>query len=103
MGEPGIRIAYDQIVTLVILAAGLGRRFGGSKQTSGVGPDGEWLLDYSIFDAHRAGFRDIVLIIRPGAHTDFDAVRRHWGDRLAIRFVEQRLDDLPAGHVPGGR
>jgi NDP-sugar pyrophosphorylase family protein len=87
----------------VILAAGLGRRFGGSKQTSGVGPHGEWLLDYAIFDAHRAGFRDVVLIIRPGTASEFDAVRDRWQSRVSIGFAEQRQEDLPAGHAPGGR
>ena len=90
-------------MTLVILAAGLGRRFGGSKQTFGVGPRGEWLLDYAIHDAWRAGFRDVVLIIRPGAQGDFDLVRDRWRDRVTIRFAEQRQDDLPAGYTPGGR
>lgn len=90
-------------MTLVILAAGLGRRFGGSKQTSGVGPHGEWLLDYSIFDAYRAGFREVVLIIRPGAHAEFEPVRSRWGGRVSIRFAEQRQDDLPPGHTAGTR
>ena len=87
-------------MTLVILAAGLGRRFGGSKQTFGVGPLGEWLLDYAIHDAWRAGFRDVVLIIRPGAEGDFDLVRERWRGHVTLRFAEQRLDDLPADHTP---
>ena len=90
-------------MTLVILAAGLGRRFGGSKQTFGVGPRGEWLLDYAIHDAWRAGFHDVVLIIRPGAEGDFDLVRERWRSRVTLRFAEQRLDDLPAGYTPGAR
>jgi Ser/Thr protein kinase RdoA (MazF antagonist)/NDP-sugar pyrophosphorylase family protein len=51
---------------LIVLAAGLGRRFGGDKQTTGVGPRGEWLLDYALYDAQLAGFESAVLVVRPG-------------------------------------
>jgi hypothetical protein len=90
--------------SLVVLAAGLGSRFGGSKQTSAVGPSGEWLLDYAIFDARRAGFDDVVLVIRPGAQPDFAAVIDRWRPHLGVRLVEQRPDDLPVWfHPPAGR
>lgn len=89
--------------TLVILAAGLGSRYGGAKQTAAVGPSGEWLLDYGIFDAFRAGFTDIVIVIRPGAHAVFEPVLARWQDRVRIHLVEQRPDDLPPGTTPGAR
>ncbi|MCB0617473.1 MAG: NTP transferase domain-containing protein, partial [Saprospiraceae bacterium] len=50
---------------LLVLAAGLGRRFGGDKQIAEVGPAGEWLLDYSLYDARQAGFAEAVLVVRP--------------------------------------
>jgi NDP-sugar pyrophosphorylase family protein len=90
--------------SLVVLAAGLGSRFGGSKQTAGVGPSGEWLLDYSIFDARRAGFDDVVLVIKPGSQEHFAAVIDRWRHRIDVRLVEQRPDDVPAWFpAPGER
>jgi UTP-glucose-1-phosphate uridylyltransferase len=90
--------------SLVVLAAGLGSRFGGSKQTSAVGPSGEWLLDYAIFDARRAGFDDVVLVIKPGSQDHFAAVIDRWRHAIAVRLVEQRPDDLPAWfHPPAER
>jgi UTP-glucose-1-phosphate uridylyltransferase len=83
-----------------VLAAGMGSRYGGSKQTAGVGPADEWLLDYAIYDGLHAGFRDIVLVIKPGAQADFAAVQERWGARLKIRLAEQRPDDLPSWFQP---
>ena len=92
-------------LTLVVMAAGLGTRFGGPKQLSPVGPSGETLLDYAIYDATRAGFTRAVLVIREelGAR-----VRAHvanvLGGAVPVSYVEQRLDDLPGGRrVPEGR
>lgn len=86
--------------TLVVLAAGLGSRYGGIKQMDPVGPGGEFVLDYSLYDAWRAGFGDAVLVIR-AEHEG--PLREHFGSRverrLGLRFVEQRLDDLPPGFV----
>jgi hypothetical protein len=91
--------------TLLVLAAGMGSRYGGLKQIDPMGPNGETVLDYSVFDAIRAGYGRVVFIIRE----DFaDAFRRGIGARFAGRievdYAIQQLDDLPAGFaVPEGR
>lgn len=83
---------------LVILAAGMGSRFGGMKQLASVGPSGETLMDYSIHDALRAGFGSAVFIIRPEMEETFrDFAEQRYGRRLAFRTVHQRLEDVPAG------
>ena len=69
-------------VSLVIMAAGLGSRYGGSKQVDGIGPNGEILMEYSIYDALRAGFNKVVFIIKPEME---QMVRRLCGDALARR------------------
>jgi hypothetical protein len=83
---------------LVILAAGLANRYGGMKQLEPVGPCGEALLDYSIYDAVRAGFGSVVLVVGPELETRF---RRHLadtvGDAVPVGYVSQELDDLPDG------
>jgi len=90
---------------LLLLAAGMGSRYGGLKQLDPVGPNGEILMDYSIFDALRAGFGKVVFVIRRDIE---DAFKKAIGSRYD-RFVEvdyafQSLDDLPAGYtVPAGR
>ncbi|HAL93759.1 MAG TPA: nucleotidyltransferase, partial [Spirochaetaceae bacterium] len=56
---------------LLVLAAGIGSRFGGVKQVTGVGPNGETLLEYSIYDARRAGFNEVIFLIRPEIEADF--------------------------------
>jgi UTP-glucose-1-phosphate uridylyltransferase len=89
--------------TLVIMAAGAGSRFGGPKQTTPVGPHGEWLLDYALFDAQRAGFDRAVCIIRPELEPDFRQLSARVGRAIETSYVTQRLDDLPAGHAPGDR
>jgi NDP-sugar pyrophosphorylase family protein len=91
--------------TLLVLAAGMGSRYGGLKQIDPMGPHGETVLDYSVFDAIRAGFGGVVFIIRE----DFaDAFRQGIGSRFAGRiqvdYAFQKLDDLPAGFtIPEGR
>ncbi|MEN6370252.1 MAG: NTP transferase domain-containing protein [Thermotogota bacterium] len=91
-------------LTLVVLAAGLGRRFGGPKQIESVGPSGEILLDYSVFDALRAGFSRLVLVVREDVK---HVLRRRLGvlsGRCEVEYVEQRLDDVPIGcTAPPGR
>jgi dTDP-glucose pyrophosphorylase len=91
---------------LVVMAAGMGSRYGGLKQIDPVGSCGEAILDYSIYDAHAAGFETVVIIIKEAIKKDFmDTV----GARLAnapveIRYAYQELDKLPAGYaVPEGR
>jgi UTP-glucose-1-phosphate uridylyltransferase len=84
--------------TLLILAAGMGSRFGGLKQMESVGPSGETIMDYSVFDAVRAGFGKVVFVIRP----DFaDAFRAQLGARyssvLPVEYAFQELHKLPPG------
>ena len=85
---------------LLVLAAGMGSRYGGIKQMDPVGPDGEFVLDYSVFDAWRAGFRSVVFVIREELEAP---LREHFGDKLKnkleVRYVCQKLTDLPVGFV----
>ena len=85
-------------LTLVILAAGVGRRYGGLKQLEPVGPDDETLMEYSIYDAARAGFDRVVLVVRPETEGE---IRGSVGERIAgrvpVSYVYQTLDDLPEG------
>ncbi len=90
---------------LLIMAAGMGSRYGGLKQMDGVGPDGEVILDYSVFDARRAGFRRVIFLIKHEIEADF---KRLVGDRISkymeVQYAYQELDRLPAGYqVPEGR
>lgn len=91
--------------TLLILAAGMGSRYGGLKQIDPMGPSGETILDYSVFDAARAGFGKVVFVIRPDFERDFrDRVMSRFAGRIATDCVFQTLDMLPAGFsVPDGR
>lgn len=83
---------------LLILAAGLGSRYGGFKQIDPIGPNGEVIIDYSIFDALRAGFGRIVIVTTPALEA---ALREHFAktldENLDIVFTHQHLGDLPAG------
>jgi hypothetical protein len=90
---------------LVILAAGLGSRYGGLKQLDAVGPGGATLMDYSVYDALRSGFGEVVFIIRPDIAATFEEfARSRFGTRFSWRSVLQRLDDVPPGAmVPAGR
>ena len=87
---------------LVILAAGMGSRYGGLKQMDPIGPHGEFILDYTIRDALAAGFSEIVFVIRHDLEADFRAiVGDRWEARGAvIRYAFQNLDDLPGGFTP---
>lgn len=91
--------------TLVILAAGLGSRYGDSKQIAGVGPDGEWLLEYAVHDALAAGFTQIVMVSRPVLRAALATrLTPHLQGRAALHFVEQSPDKIPAGcRVPTNR
>ena len=92
--------------TLLILAAGMGSRYGSLKQMDGLGPNGEAIIDYSIFDAIRAGFGKVVFVIR---HSFADTFMEHFraekfSDDVKFEFVYQELDCLPEGYtVPEGR
>lgn len=95
----------DNKVTLVIMAAGMGSRFGGGiKQLAQVGPNGEIIMDYSIYDAVKAGVNKIVFIIR---HDFEDKFRELIGDRISkiveTEYVYQELDMLPEGFTAEGR
>lgn len=91
--------------TLVILAAGIGSRYGGLKQIDPIGPAGETILDYSVYDAIRAGFNKVVFIIRKEIENDFREVFvNKLEPHIEIELVYQELDKLPAGYaVPEGR
>lgn len=85
-------------LSLVILAAGMGSRFGGPKQLAPLGPSGENLMDYAAFDALRAGFSELVVVTRAELLGEVRAVfERGAGARVPVHYVLQRLDDLPAG------
>jgi hypothetical protein len=90
---------------LVILAAGMGSRYGGLKQIDPVGPGGETIMDYSIYDALRAGFGKIVFVIRRNIERPFkETIGRRFEQRLTVDYVFQELDRLPAGFaVPPAR
>ncbi|RMG24066.1 MAG: nucleotidyltransferase [Bacteroidetes bacterium] len=84
--------------TLVILAAGMGSRYGGLKQIDAIGPHGETIIDYSVYDAIRAGFGKAVFVIRESIAAAF---RAHIGDKfagnIAVEYAMQELDRVPAG------
>ena len=85
---------------LVVMAAGMGSRYGGLKQIDPVGNHGQLIIDYSIFDAKRAGFETVVFVIK---HAIEDAFKEAIGDRLSkiidVRYAYQELDDLPEGYA----
>lgn len=91
--------------TLLVLAAGMGSRYGGLKQLDQLGPSGETLMDYSIYDAIRAGFDKVVFVIRHDIEEEFRrVVGSRYEGRIEIDYAFQALDDLPAGFsVPEGR
>lgn len=91
--------------TLLVLAAGMGSRYGGLKQMDPMGPSGETVLDYSVFDAIRAGFGRVIFIIRQDFEQAFrENVGRRFADRVRVDYAFQRLEDLPSGFtVPDGR
>ena len=91
---------------LVVLAAGMGSRYGGLKQIDPVGSHGEAILDYSIYDAHQAGFDTVVIIIKEAIRKDFMETvgKRLEKAPVEIRYAYQELDRLPEGYsVPEGR
>lgn len=91
---------------LVVLAAGMGSRYGGLKQIDALGGNGEAILDYSIYDAYQAGFRTAVILIKETIREDFMATvgKRLASSPMEIRYAYQELNKLPAGYsVPEGR
>ena len=81
--------------TLLVLAAGMGSRFGGLKQIEPIGPSGEWILDFSVYDAVRNGFGKAVFVIREEMSEAFQAVKRRYADHIDVEFAFQGLQDLP--------
>lgn len=91
--------------TLFVLAAGMGSRYGGLKQLDGLGPSGETIMDYSIYDAIRGGFGKVVFVIRHMFEKDFqEKILKKYEGVIPVELVFQELDYLPAGFsVPEGR
>ncbi len=91
--------------TLLVLAAGMGSRYGGLKQIDPVGPAGETIIDYSIYDAMRAGFGKLVFVIRKDIEAQFrEIIGARFEKRISVEYVFQELDKLPAGYsLPAGR
>ena len=87
--------------TLLIMAAGLGSRYGGNKQIDRIGPNGEILMEYSIHDAMEAGFNKVVFVIKRSMDETF---REMIGDKIAqkveVHYAYQEYDSLPGGFVP---
>ena len=88
--------------TLLVLAAGMGSRYGSLKQMDGVGPNGEAIIDYSVYDAIRAGFGKVVFVIRHSFADDFCEVfnAERFGHKIDVEYVYQELDYLPEGFTP---
>lgn len=91
--------------TLLVLAAGMGSRYGGLKQLDGVGPHGETIMDYSVYDAMRAGFGKVVFVIRHDFEDDFNTrVLSKYKNHIPVTVVYQETDSLPEGYtVPEDR
>ena len=87
-------------LTLVIMAAGMGSRFGGLKQIEPVGPNGEFIIDYSIYDAIEAGFNKVVFLIK---EENYELFKQTVGSRIAskvdVEYVFQKIDDIPSGII----
>lgn len=86
--------------TLFVLAAGMGSRYGSLKQLDGVGPNGETIMDYSIFDAYRAGFGKVVFVIRESFDKEFrEKIVSKYKNHMPVEIVYQELDMLPEGYT----
>lgn len=92
-------------VTLVILAAGMGSRFGGLKQIEPMGPSDEFIIDYSVYDAIRAGFNKIVFIIKKENYELFkETISKRVESHIKVEYAFQELNNLPEGYkIPSGR
>lgn len=86
--------------TLLVLAAGMGSRFGGLKQIEPVGPNGEFIIDYSIYDAIRAGFNKVVFVIKKENEQIFkETVGNRIKDKIKVEYAFQEINDLPEGYI----
>ncbi len=91
-------------MTLVIMAAGMGSRYGGLKQIDPVGPNGEFLVDFSVFDAKRAGFDKVVFVINEAHRQDFEDTIGKRINGIEVQYAYQKLSDVPDGFsIPDGR
>ena len=92
-------------ITLLVMAAGMGSRYGGLKQLEAVGPGGETIIDYSVYDAIRAGFNKVVFIIRKDFEQEFTSqITDKYAGKIQVEFAFQDLHDLPDGFTcPEGR
>ena len=87
-------------ITLVVMAAGMGSRFGGLKQMEPIGPNGEVILDFSVFDAYKAGFTKVVFVIKHAIEADFkEMVGKRIANRIKVEYVFQETDALPEGYT----
>lgn len=83
-------------MTLLILAAGMGSRFGGLKQMEPMGPNGEFIIDYSVYDAKKAGFSKIVFVIKEEMYEDFkNTIGKRVEDKIDVEYVFQKIEDVP--------
>lgn len=91
--------------TLLLLAAGMGSRYGGLKQLDAMGPSGQTMIDYAVLDAIRAGFGKIVFVIRKDFEEEFrEKIGQGYEDKIQVEYAFQQLDDLPGAYtVPEGR
>lgn len=86
--------------TLFVLAAGMGSRYGGLKQLDGLGPHGETIMDYSIYDALKAGFGKVVFVIRKDFEDDFrNIILKKYEGHIPVEVVFQSVNDLPEGYT----
>ena len=90
---------------LVIMAAGMGSRYGGLKQMDPIGPSGELIIDYSLYDARKAGFKTAICIIKHQIENDFkEIMQRGAAKHMDIRYAYQNIEDIPEGFsIPEGR
>ena len=92
-------------LSLLVMAAGMGSRYGGLKQLDQLGPNGETIIDYSVYDAIKAGFTKVVFIIRKDFEDQFKSqITEKYSDKIDLAFAFQNLDDLPDSFIcPAGR
>ena len=83
--------------TLVVMAAGMGSRFGGLKQIEPVGPNGEFIIDYSVYDAKRAGIKKVVFVIKKELEEVFrNTVGKRLENQIQVSYAFQELEDIPS-------
>ena len=92
-------------LSLLVMAAGMGSRYGGLKQLDQLGPNGETIIDYSVYDAIKAGFTKVVFIIRKDFEDQFKSqITEKYSEKIDVAFAFQNLDDLPDNFIcPDGR